>query len=165
MGSIDRPVRPDPPDPPDQPGRPDRSERPKTPQDFDAKLADRLSTLTRASAYERLYARAQAQDAPFREHLAREEPAQPKDSLSAEKPERDPERPRTYWTEVPRFLALWGSITEKWHGQWHSESDSADRSHQYDVRPERQARAADLVAGIPVAEPPPSLLLGLAFLV
>jgi len=48
VGTIDRPVRPDQPDPPD---RPDRSERPKTPQDFDAKLAERLSTLTRASAY------------------------------------------------------------------------------------------------------------------
>jgi hypothetical protein len=123
VGSIDRPVRPDQPDLPGRPDRPDRSERPKTPQDLDAKLAERVSTLTRASAYERLYARAQAQDAPFRERLASEESAQPKDSLSAGKPEHDLEHPRTYWTEVPRLLALWGSITEKWKGQWHLEPD------------------------------------------
>ena len=120
VGSIDRHARPDQPDPPDRPersdrpDRPERSERPETPQDFDAKLTERLSTLTRASAYERLHARAEAQDAPFRERLAREESARPKDSLTADKPERDPERPRTYWTEVPRFLAHWGSITDKW---------------------------------------------------
>ena len=126
VGSIDRPVQPDPPDRPDRserqdrserPERPERSERPeqpKTPQDFDAKLAERLSTLNRASAYERLYARAQAQDAPFRERLAREESAQPKDSLRAGKPERDLERPRTYWTEVPRFLAMWRDHAQKW---------------------------------------------------
>jgi len=154
VGSIDRPVRPDQPDLPGRPDRPDRSERPKTPQDLDAKLAERLSTLTRASAYERLYARAQAQDAPFRERLASEESAQPKDSLSAGKPEHDLEHPRTYWTEVPRLLALWGSITEKWKGQWHLEPDPVNRSQQYDVRPERQARAADLVAGVPATEPP-----------
>jgi hypothetical protein len=142
VGSIDRPVRPDQPDPPD---RPDRSERPKTPQDFDAKLAERLSTLTRASAYERLYARAQAQDAPFRERLAREESAQPKESLSADKPEPDLERPRTYWTEVPRLLANWDNHVDKWPRPL-SHSGSADQS---DI----DTRVGSAVERIPRAEP------------
>jgi hypothetical protein len=142
VGSIDRPVRPDQPDPPD---RPDRSERPKTPQDFDAKLAERLSTLTRASAYERLYAGAQAQDAPFRERLAREESAQPKESLSADKPEPDLERPRTYWTEVPRLLANWDNHVDKWPRPL-SHSGSADQS---DI----DTRVGSAVERIPRAEP------------
>jgi len=148
VGSIDRPVRPDQPDPPD---RPDRSERPKTPQDFDAKLAERLSTLTRASAYERLYARAQAQDAPFRERLAREESAEPKDSLSADKPdkpERDLERPRTYWTEAPRFLALWQKIADHWPARKKHESDSSPQS------PDRRAEALLASEKISQGEPP-----------
>ncbi len=145
VGSIDRPARPDQPDPPD---RPDRSERPATPQDFDAKLAERLSTLTRASAYERLYARAEAQDAPFRERLAREESARPKDSLAADKPEPepDPERPRTYWTEVPRFLATWHDHAQKW-------PRAEDRKVEEPITSERRSEAADSVIDVYRAEP------------
>jgi hypothetical protein len=143
VGSIDRP------DQPDRPDRPDRSERPKTSQDFDAKLAERLSTLTRVSAYERLYARAQAQDAPFRERLAREESAQPKDSLSADKPERDLERPRTYWTEVSRFLALWQKIADHWSAGKKQESDSSSQS------PDRRVEA--LLASEKVSQGEPSI--------
>ena len=149
MGSIDRPVQPDPPDRPDRPDRSDRSdrsERPKTPQDFDAKLAERLSTLNRASAYERLYARAQAQDAPFRERLAREESAQPKDSLSAGKPERDLERPRTYWTEVPRFLAMWRDHAQKWPL---IQGEKVDRP----MESGRRAEADDAVRRLSQSEP------------
>ncbi len=146
VGSIDRPVRPDQPDPPDRPDRPDRSERPKSPQDLDAKLAERLSTLTRASAYERLYARAQAQDAPFRERLAREESAQPKDSLSAGKPEHDLEHPRTYWTEVPRFLAMWRDHAQKWPWTEH-------RKVEQPITSERWSEAADSVIDVYRAEP------------
>ncbi len=148
MGSIDRPVRPDQPDPPerpdqperpDRPGTPDRGDRPdrsdgaKAPGDFDAKLTERLSTLTRASAYERLYTRAQAQDAPLRERLSREEPAKPKDSLSADKPERDLEPPRTYWTEVPRFSLLWQKITDHWPARKKKEPESSLRNSEQDA--------------------------------
>jgi hypothetical protein len=149
VGSIDRPVRPDQPDPPDRPDRserPERPEGPKTPQDFDAKLAERLSTLTRASAYERLYARAQAQDAPFRERLAMEESAQPKDSLSAGRPERDLERSRTYWTEVPRFLAMWRDHAQKWPWTGH-------RKVEQPITSERRSEAADSVVDVYRAEP------------
>ncbi len=142
VGSIDRPARPDQPDPPD---RPERSERPRTPHDFDAKLAERLSTLTRASAYERLYARAQAQDAPFRQRLASEQSGRRKDSLTADKPERDPERPRTYWTEVPRFLANWDNHVDKWPRPL-SDFDSADQS---DI----DTRVSSAVERVPRAEP------------
>ena len=161
VGSIDRHARPDQPDPPDRPDRsdrsersdrpdrpdrPERSERPETPQDFDAKLTERLSTLTRASAYERLHARAEAQDAPFRERLAREESARPKDSLAADKPERDPERPRTYWTEVPRFLATWHDHAQKW-------LRAEDRKGEEPITPGSRSEAADSVIDVYSAEP------------
>ena len=143
VGSIDRPARPD---QPDRPDRSERSERPETPQDFDAKLAERLSTLTRASAYERLYARAEAQDAPFRERLAREESARPKDSLTADQPQRDPERPRTYWTEVPRFLATWHDHAQKWPL---IQGEKVDRS----VESGRQVEENDAVRHLFQSEP------------
>jgi hypothetical protein len=123
VGSVDRHAQPDQPDPG---GRPDAArEQPESPRETEAQLAERLGlpTLTRASAYESLYARALAQDAPFRERLAREEAASKRESLSSagesraprdppkppiDKPERDIETTRTYWTEVPRFLSLEG---------------------------------------------------------
>ncbi len=104
VGSFDRHVHPD------EPDRPDRRDagagQPKAPRETEAQLAERLglSTLTRRAAYESLYAKAQAQDAPFRERLAREErekSAGPPGSLTApadapappkppvDKPERD----------------------------------------------------------------------------
>ena len=121
VGSVDRHAQPDQPDPA---GRPDAArEQPKSPRETEAQLAERLGlpTLTRASAYESLYARAIAQDAPFRERLAREEAAGKRESLSEagesrapqdpseppiDKPERDLETTRNYWTEAPRFLRL-----------------------------------------------------------
>ena len=126
MGSFDRHVHSDEPDRPDRPDA--AADRPRPPRETEAPLAERLGlpNLTRAAAYESLYAKAQAQDAPFRERLAREEreksaessasltestgkPAPPIDS-----PERDPEAPRTYWTEVPRFFATWQRHTDTW---------------------------------------------------
>ena len=126
MGSFDRHVHSDEPDRPDRPDA--AADRPRPPRETEAPLTERpgLPDLTRAAAYESLYAKAQAQDAPFRERLAREErgksagspesltdstgkPASPIDN-----PERDPEAPRTYWTEVPRFFATWQRHTDKW---------------------------------------------------
>ena len=128
VGSVDRHAQPDQPDPA---GRPDAArEQPKSPRETEAQLAERLGlpTLTRASAYESLYARALAQDAPFRERLAREEAASKRESLSSaggsraprdppkpptDKPERDLETTRNYWTEVPRFFATLGAYRRK----------------------------------------------------
>ena len=126
MGSFDRDVNSD------EPGRPDRpdaaADRPRSPRETEAQLAERLGlpNLTRAAAYESLYAKAQAQDAPFRERLAREERAKSAESSESltesagkpappiDNPERDPEAPRTYWTEVPRFFATWQRHTDAW---------------------------------------------------
>ena len=119
VGSFDRHVHSD---EPDRPDRPDAvADRPRPPRETEAPLAERLGrpNLTRAAAYESLYAKAQAQDAPFRERLAREEREKSAESSASltestdkpappiDNPERDPEAPRTYWTEVPRFLATW----------------------------------------------------------
>ena len=167
VGSVDRHAQPDQPDPA---GRPDAArEQPKSPRETEAQLAERLGlpTLTRASAYESLYARAIAQDAPFRERLAREEAAGKRESLSEagesrapqdpskppiDKPERDLETTRNYWTEVPRFLSLWERIAEKWHEKWHMDSGSAVDKRDYDLSPERRAKAVEAVAKIPPAE-------------
>ena len=108
-------------------------------------------TLTRAAAYESLYAKAQAQDAPFRERLAREEREKSAESSasltestgkpapSIDNPERDPEAPRTYWTEVPRFFTTWQRHTDKWWGKWPMESTSRDQWHHFDVSSEKRA--------------------------
>ena len=167
VGSVDRHAQPDQPDPA---GRPDATrEQPKSPRETEAQLAERLGlpTLTRASAYESLYARALAQDAPFRERLAREEAASKRESLSSagesraprdppkpptDKPERDLETTRNYWTEVPRFFALWERIAEKWREKWCLDSGSPAERREYDVSPDRRAKAVDEVAKIPRAE-------------
>jgi hypothetical protein len=129
LGSFDRHVHPD------QPGRPDRRDaaasRPGAPRETEAQWAERLglSTLTRAAAYESLHAETHTQDAPFRDRLAREGRGGKRESLSepdgsrqtqdppkppADKPENAPETPGNYWTEVPRFLALWRDHVERW---------------------------------------------------
>ena len=167
MGSVDRHAHPDQPDPGD---RPDATrEQPTSSREREAQLAERLGppTLTRASAYESLYARALAQDAPFRERLAREEAAIKRESLSpagesrapqdppkprTDKPERDLETTRTFWTEGPRFFALWERIAEKWREKWRPDSSSAAERHEYDVSSDRRARALDEVTKIPRAE-------------
>lgn len=167
VGSVDRHAQPDQPGPA---GRPDAAqEQPTSPRETEAQLAERLGlpTLTRASAYESLYAKAMAQDAPFRERLAREEAAGKRESLSEageshtpqdppkppiDKPERDLETTRNYWTEVPRFFALWERIAEKWHEKWHMDSDSAIGRRDYDVSPGKCAKAVEEVAKIPRAE-------------
>ena len=166
VGSVDRHAHPDQPDPP---GRPDAArEQPKPPRETEAQLAERLglSTLTRASAYQALYAKAHAQDAPIRERLAREErekSAESPESLTEspdasappiDKPERAPEAPRTYWTEVRSFLANWQRHADTWlrllpdRGQT-DRSDSRDRSSQANAR----ADAAPVIDRIARAEP------------
>lgn len=168
MGSFDRHVHSDEPDHPDRPDA--AADRPRPPRETEVPPAERLGlpNLTRAAAYESLYAKAQAQDAPFRERLAREEreksagspesltdstgkPAPPIDT-----PERDPEAPRTYWTEVPRFFAAWQGHTDTWprflshkiEGQL-KQSDSRDRSSEVHTG----ADVATAIERIPRAEP------------
>ena len=160
VGSVDRDAQPDQPDPA---GRPDAArEQPTSPRETEAQLAERLGlpTLTRASAYESLYARAIAQDAPFRERLAREEAAGKREPLTEageshtpqdppkppiDKPERDLETTRNYWTEVPRFLSLWRDHVERW--PWIKRLDNRT------INPEQQAEATDSVKGLFQAEP------------
>ncbi len=171
MGSFDRHVHPDEPDRPDN--RPDRrdapADQPKAPRETEAQLAERLglSAMTRRAAYESLYAKAQAQDAPFRERLAREErekSAGSPDSLTAPAPPKPPidkpggpegkvEAPRDYWTGVPSFLADWQRHTDRWLGKWYMESDPQGKEPYYDVSPDRRAGAADAIARLPGAEP------------
>ena len=149
VGSVDRHAQPDQPDPA---GRPDAArEQPKSPRETEAQLAERLGlpTLTRASAYESLYARALAQDAPFRERLAREEAASKRESLSSadgsraprdppkpptDKPERDLETTRNYWTEVPRFFANWGRLAELWPARQQAEKGSSSQSGERHIQ-------------------------------
>ncbi len=163
VGSVDRHAQPDQPDPAGPAGRPDAArERPKSPHETEAQLAERLDlpALTRAGAYESLYARAMAQDAPFRERLAREEAAGKRESLSQagesrapqdpskppiDKPERDLETTRNYWTEVPSFLSLWRDHVGRW--PWINRLDNRT------INPEQQAAAADSMRGLFQAEP------------
>jgi hypothetical protein len=160
VGSVDRHAHPDQPDPGD---RPDATrEQPTSSREREAQLAERLGppTLTRASAYESLYARALAQDAPFRERLAREEAAIKRESLSpagesrapqdppkprTDKPERDLETTRTFWTEVPRFLSLWQDHVERW--PW------IRRLENRTINPEQRAETTDSVRELFQAEP------------
>jgi hypothetical protein len=160
VGSFDRHVQPDEPDRQDR--RDTAADRPKAPRETEAQLAERLglSTLTRAAAYESLYAKAQAQDATFRERPAREDQEKSPESLTdapsppIDKPERDPEATRNYWTEVPRFLANWQHHTDEWSGKWYMESNPQGSERHYDVSSERRARAADAVAKLSGAELP-----------
>ena len=148
MGSFDRHVHSDEPDRPDRPDAP--ADRPRPPRATEAQPAEHLGlpTLTRAAAYESQYAKAQAQDAPFRERLARDERATSAESPasfteSTGKPappidnrERDPEAPRTYWTEVPRFFTTWQRHVEQWPG-------SQDQKVDQPMDPGRRAEAAE----------------------
>ena len=149
MGSFDRDVHSGEPDRPDRPDA--AADRPRPPRETEAQLAERLGlpNLTRAAAYESLYAKAQAQDAPFRERLARQEREKSAESSASltestgkpappiDNPERDPEAPRTYWTEVPRFFTTWQRHTDTWQrflchkieGRL-EQSDSRDRSSE-----------------------------------
>jgi hypothetical protein len=170
VGSFDRHVHPDEPDRPDR--RDAAADRLSPPRETEAQLAERLglSGLTRAAAYESLYAKAHAQDAPFRERLAREEreereeSAQRRESLTEsadspsppdppdppdppkEKPERNLEATRSYWTEVPRFLAFWGNHQERWP---EIRRYKADRP----IRPERSTETAESLKEMFQAEP------------
>ena len=157
VGSVDRHAQPDQPDPAGPAGRPDAArEQPKSPRETEAQLAERLGlpAVTRAGAYESLYARAMAQDAPFRERLAREEATGKRESLSetgesraprdpskapVDKPERDLETTRNYWTEVPHFLSLWRDHVGRW--PWINRLDNRT------INPEQQAAAADSMRG------------------
>lgn len=163
VGSVDRHAQPDQPDPAGPAGRPDAArEQPKSPRETEAQLAERLGlpALTRAGAYESLYARAMAQDAPFRERLAREEAAGKRESSSEagesrapqdpskppiDKPERDLETTRNYWTEVPHFFSLWRDHVGRW--PWINRLDNRT------INPEQQAAAADSMRGLFQAEP------------
>lgn len=166
MGSFDRYVHSDEPDRPDRPDA--AADRPRPPRETETPPAERLGlpTLTRAAAYESLYAKAQAQDAPFRERLAREEREKSAESSASltestgkpappiDNPERDPEASRTYWTEVPRFFTTWQRHTDKWLGKWYMESTSGHQGRHFDVSSERRAGAVDAVAKISRSEPP-----------
>ena len=165
VGSFDRHVHPDEPDRPDRRDPP--ADQPKAPRETEAQLAERLglSTLTRRAAYESLYAKAQAQDAPFRERLAREEreksagspgsltapadaPAPPKPPIDKPGgPEGKVDAPRDYWTEVPRFFLLWQAIADRWPPR--SKQEPGDSRA-------RDGRADDLLVGekISIREPP-----------
>jgi hypothetical protein len=168
VGSFDRDVHSDEPDRPDRPDAP--ADRPGSPAETGSQLAERLGlpNLTRAAAYESLYAKAQVQDAPFRERLAREErekSAESAESLtdstgkpapSIDNPDRAPEAPRTYWTEVPGFFATWQSHTDKWPrfasygiGGQPERSDSRARSSGADARVD----VSTAIDRIPRAEP------------
>ena len=157
MGSFDRHVHSDETDRPDRPDA--AADRPRLPRETEAPLAERLGlpTLTRAAAYESLYAKAQAQDAPFRERLAREEREQSAESSESltestgkpappiDNPERDPEAPRTYWTEVPRFFTTWQRHVEQWPG-------SQDQKVDQPMGPSHRAEAAESLREIFQAE-------------
>jgi hypothetical protein len=174
LGSFDRHVRPDEPDRPDR--RDAAADQPGPSHETDAQLAERLglSGLTRAAAYESLYAKAHAQDAPFRERLAREEreeSAERRESLSEpadspspqnppdppiDRPERDLEATRNYWTEVPRFLVTWQFHADTWRRfLTHKAEDQPKRSDARDRSSEADSGADIVIAleQIPRAEP------------
>jgi hypothetical protein len=154
VGSFDRHVNSGEPDRPDRPDA--TADRPTSPRETEAPLAERLGrpNPSRAAAYESLYAKAQAQDAPFRERLAREEREKSAESLtestsslqpSSDKPERNLEATRTYWTEVPRFFATWHKHVEQWPRQ--------DQKVDQPMEPRHRAEATESLTEIRQKEP------------
>jgi hypothetical protein len=81
-----------------------------------------ISTLTRAQAFESLRAKADQQDDPVRVGLATQDSGAPLDDQRSssspegliDQPEQALERPRDYWTEVPRFYLMWRDHTDRW---------------------------------------------------
>src|SRR5579875_1356178 len=161
VGSFDRTTRgPDGPKPPDNPEQ--AAERLHAVRAADAEVVERygLSKLTRSGTFESQSSRADAQDAGFRKRLAAEESGSagtPREPLtdrgggkdrgngSTDRPEQDLERPRSYWTEVPRFLAMWGRHKD----QWPPTPRPPDRS----LQPEQRIEVADSADRIARAEP------------
>lgn len=143
MGSFDRPGEPDGPNPPDRRGKPgghsssdrpegsDSADRPRNRPETEADAAERLglSTLTRGDYYDSQRAAADAQEAAIRRRDAESrdkgesteaddtEPTQDKPPVAVDQPERRLEEPRSYWTEVPRFFAMWHRIADRWPGR------------------------------------------------
>jgi hypothetical protein len=120
--AIDRPAKP--PDRPEPPATPDKP--PGDPDPYN------VASLTRAQAYESQRAKAEAEDsaAPLADRA---------------------NRPRDYWSEVPRFSAAKAQLADRWPGLGHEES-SAPREH--DVSAERRHQAVEKVRSIAEGEPP-----------
>ena len=176
MGSFDRLREPSDPNPPERRGKPtgegssDRPEgpgsadRPRSRPETEAEVARRLglSTLNRSDCYDSQRAAADAQEAAIRRRDAKarkkDDPIQAppdKPPTPIDQPERRLEEPRDYWTEVPRFFAMWQRLADRWPWRQRPEvanEASGDRGNE--ATAERRAGAVDAIAEIPRAEPP-----------
>jgi hypothetical protein len=82
----------------------------------------------------------------------RDAPGRGADHWNLHRPEGQPEANidaagRYYWTEVPRFLAMWREHCDEWPGPRSHEAESS-------LDPEQRARTAESVRKIPDVEPP-----------
>jgi hypothetical protein len=178
VGSFDRPGEPDDPSPSDRRGksandgasdRPEGSgsaDRPRNSRETEADAAERLglSTLTRGDYYDSQRAAADAQEAAIRRRDAESRDKDPDASNEGEstksppdrppvpidQPERRLEEPKNYWTEVPRFFAMWQRIAESW--PWKPRSETADAASK--LSPEQQSATLEEVDKVPAREPP-----------
>jgi hypothetical protein len=176
VGSFDRPGEPDDPNPSDRRGksagdgasdRPEGSgsvDRPRNSRETEADAAERLglSTLTRGDYYDSQRAAADAQEAAIRRRDAEsrdkdaeaptegESTESPPDRLPVpiDQPERRLEEPRDYWTEVPRFFAMWHHIKDAW--PYVRRSEQGEKS----IEPEQKTEAAESIEKVSEGEPP-----------
>lgn len=142
MGSLDRPgEQTDPADGSrDRPSGPDRRNRGET----EAEAAERLglSNLRRGDYYDSQRAAAEAQEAAIKlRDAARAQPA--------DQSEQHLEEPRSYWTEVPRFLSMWQRIADCWPQQVSKTPEAASK-----LDPEQRTAIIDAVDKVPAREPP-----------
>jgi hypothetical protein len=185
LDHSDEPDQPDQPERRGKPGKDgssDRAERsgnadrPGSAGESESRAAERLglTALTRGEFYETQRSQADAQEAALQQRdgpdkmpWGRSGPKRDAPDIGVERwwshppeerPERDVEIGRGYyWTEVPRFLANWQHIEERWPGNRRSKGDgpvSGGGDSRYDVSPERRAGAAEAVDKLPEAEPP-----------
>jgi hypothetical protein len=173
VGSFDRLREPSDPNPPEGRGQPagdgssdlpegaGRPDRPRSGPETEAEAAKRLGlgTLNRGDCYDLQRAAADAQEAAIRRRDAEAEAGKTGEAAESppdkpptpvDQPERQLERPRDYWTEVPRFFAMWHRHAERW--PWQQRSEARDATA--DMRPEQRTATLDAVQKVPEREPP-----------
>lgn len=155
----------------DRPEGSDSADRPRNRPETEADAAERLglSTLTRGDYYDSQRAAADAQEAAIRRRDAESpdkdaesrndgesteaddtQSPQDKPPVPIDQPERRLEEPRSYWTEVPRFFAIWQRLADRW--PWKQQSDAHDAASS--MRPEQRTATLDAVEKVPEREPP-----------
>ncbi|HEY6501825.1 MAG TPA: hypothetical protein VIZ20_20520 [Streptosporangiaceae bacterium] len=139
---LDRPAPP-----PDQPTPERPADHPAPPPPDDPW---NVANLTRAQAFESLRRKAEAADIAVPDAgapLAKgsESPA----NEPGDRPEQRVDRPRGYWTEVPRFFATWRDHADQWPGVRSEDQPSqlaGAESRRVDAEAERVTQAENIIS-------------------